>query len=95
MRLQLPRRLLIGQDEVVLQDPEPRAVLPIHLPDERLAAVPLGLVQVLAPDDILRQAGLGAEDGVQDQAGARAVVEGRGEALVGGVGDDEVLVDMH
>lgn len=91
MRLPLLHRLLIGQNKVVLQEPESLPVLPIYFSHEWLGVVLLGHLQVLAPDDVLGQAGFGAEDGVQDQARALAVVEGRGERLVGGVGDDEVL----
>jgi hypothetical protein len=77
---------------MMLQDPEPLVVLSVNLPDKRLGAVLLRQLQVLRPDDVLGQTGLGAKDRVQNQSGRLFVVEGGIEFFEGGVGEEEVLV---
>lgn len=91
MRLPYLLPLLISQNKVVFQNPEPFPVLAVNFPDKRLGAVRFGDFEVFAPDDVLGQAGLGAKDRVERQARTLFVVQGGVELFVVGVGDEEVL----
>lgn len=78
----------------MLQDPEARTIVSVNLPHEWSGSVGLGQLQILGPDDVLGETGLGAEDRVQDQVFRPFVVEGGGERFEVGVGDQEMLQNL-
>jgi hypothetical protein len=91
MRLPNLLCLLLGQDEMMLQDPEALMILSVDFPHEGLRPMGLGHVQVLGPDDVLGETRLGAEDRVEDEAVGLFVVDGGVEGLEVRVGDQEML----